>query len=278
MIRLTAHWAWRNDARIAAKLQGFASTEAGSFLDMLQAAELEGDPQRRRLFYEHAIDEARHARRFLDAAKAVCPVSRTRPFERAHAVRQDLYRQKGPGEFLAFVAAAERRGQAHFQALSRHFAKGRPSLSKLFHEIEYDERFHMRYAQKLFEKSGNTSFKKRILVRESTLGAWQAWRRSGRRIGDVIARLFLTVLYFASCAPFSMVLRKKRKSQQKQFVHPQVRTVLHPGASVAFASQVSLTSNENTEDDKNNKVIAKVEMTPREESLSKTLPLGGRHA
>ena len=37
--------------------------------------------------------------------------------------------------------------------------------------------------------------------------AWEAWKRVAKRLGDVQARLILTVFYFLVLAPFALVLR-----------------------------------------------------------------------
>jgi hypothetical protein len=37
--------------------------------------------------------------------------------------------------------------------------------------------------------------------------AWEAWRRFGRRLADVQARILLTVFYYVVLAPFALVLR-----------------------------------------------------------------------
>lgn len=36
---------------------------------------------------------------------------------------------------------------------------------------------------------------------------WQGWKRFGRRLGDVQARLLLTVFYFVVVAPFALAVR-----------------------------------------------------------------------
>jgi hypothetical protein len=36
---------------------------------------------------------------------------------------------------------------------------------------------------------------------------WEAWRRFGRRLADVQARILLTVFYYVVLAPFALVLR-----------------------------------------------------------------------
>ncbi len=38
-------------------------------------------------------------------------------------------------------------------------------------------------------------------------GLWRAWTRLARRIGDVQARVLLTVFYYAVLGPFALALR-----------------------------------------------------------------------
>jgi len=42
-------------------------------------------------------------------------------------------------------------------------------------------------------------------------GLWQAWKRLGRAIGDLIGRLVLTVFYFTIFAPFGLGMRALRR-------------------------------------------------------------------
>jgi hypothetical protein len=37
--------------------------------------------------------------------------------------------------------------------------------------------------------------------------AWEAWKRLARRIGDIQARILLTVFYYLVLGPFALVLR-----------------------------------------------------------------------
>jgi len=37
---------------------------------------------------------------------------------------------------------------------------------------------------------------------------WEAWKRFGRRIGDIQARLLLTIFYYVLLAPFALALRR----------------------------------------------------------------------
>lgn len=36
---------------------------------------------------------------------------------------------------------------------------------------------------------------------------WETWKRFGRKAGDVQARFFLSVFYFAVLAPFALIVR-----------------------------------------------------------------------
>jgi hypothetical protein len=38
---------------------------------------------------------------------------------------------------------------------------------------------------------------------------WEGWKRFGRKMGDVQARVLLTVFYFVILAPFALVIRFK---------------------------------------------------------------------
>ncbi len=212
LLRLVAPLVWRNDAKIAAKLEGFAATEAGSALDMLKAAELTDDPKLRRLFFRHALDEARHAQAFRVAARRMLPDPMTlgSEYNLIHATRQNLFQTLGLHRFVAFVFLAERRGEAHFRALRRHF-RSRPELESLFSCIGKDERFHVAYTQRLLEtwqKQGLSSTVRLALLRVRGQRALEAWRRSGRMIGDVITRLLLGVVYFVSLPLIALVQRR----------------------------------------------------------------------
>lgn len=37
--------------------------------------------------------------------------------------------------------------------------------------------------------------------------AWEGWKRFGRKVGDLQARVFLTIFYFVILAPFGVAMR-----------------------------------------------------------------------
>lgn len=213
LLRMLAPLAWRSDARIAAKLEGFAATEAGSALDMLKAAELAEDRKLRRLFFRHALDEARHAELFRAAARKIAPGPRRvgSEYDLIHATRQNLFARYPLVRFVAFVNVAEERGELHFRALAAHFA-GRPELGQLFAHIGKDERFHVAYSRRLLEGFGRDGRAREVawaLASVRFTRAWEAWRRSGRLLGDVAARLLLGLAYLLVLPVFALVQRNR---------------------------------------------------------------------
>jgi len=222
LLRIIAPVAWRGRAAIARKLMGFSHTEHGSALDMFRAAELAQEPRLRRLFYRHGLDEARHARRFSEVAKAVGgPEASAGRYGRMHAVRQDLYERLGEVRFVAFVWLSESRAKAQFEALSEHFAavstRGRgeardlgDTLHRLFEEIGQDEHFHASYAKSLLDAwrdEGRGDEVARAIRSVRLEEAWMGWRRAGRRIGDLLVKLTFTALFLTALPPFAITQR-----------------------------------------------------------------------
>ena len=211
VLKALAPLVWRNAAKVASKLEGFASTEAGSALDMLKAAELTDDPKLRWLFFRHAMDEARHARMFREAARGLCPEARpaASEYNLIHARRQNLFARMPLTEFIAFVYLAERRGELQFRALQSHF-KDQPGLESLFARIGKDERFHVAYSQMVLNTwrgEGRWLEVTRALWKVRGVRAWEAWRRSGRILGDLTGRLLLGAIYLVVLPVFVLLAR-----------------------------------------------------------------------
>ena len=211
LLRVLAPVVWRSAEKVASKLEGFAATEAGSALDMLKAAELTEDPKLRWLFFRHAMDEARHARMFRDASRALCTDVRHTASEYSliHARRQNLFARMPLTEFIAFVYLAERRGEAQFQALRAHF-HGQDELESLFARVAKEERFHVAYSQKLletWEAEGRALEVTKALWKVRLTRAWEGWRRSGRIVGDLTSRLLLGVVYLLVLPLFVVAAR-----------------------------------------------------------------------
>lgn len=209
LLRALAPLVWRSTEKIAAKLDGFSATEAGSALDMLKAAELAEEPRLRRLFFRHAMDEARHAAAFRDASRALAPPDAEAEYRLIHARRQNLFARTSLTEFLAFVYLAERRGELQFQVLRRHFAD-QPELEALFASVAKDERFHVVYSGQLLDGLRRQGRRREVLtalLKVRARRAWEAWRRAGRVLGDAVSRLFLGAVYLLALPLFALVAR-----------------------------------------------------------------------
>lgn len=209
VVRLFAPLVWRGRQAVARKLLGFAATEAGSALDMLDAAELVDDPRLRKLFFRHALDEAKHARMFTEAARQLAPDGRADAYSHIRATRQNLFRRMDLVEFVVFVHVAEKAGRAHFAALARHFCDA-PELHDLFTQIEKDERYHVGYTGKQLERwraAGRGAELRRARRRVRFRQAWEAWRRAGRQLADPLARLVLGLVYVFGVPGFALLQR-----------------------------------------------------------------------
>jgi len=216
VLRLSAPIAWRSNRAIATKLHGFSMTEQGSALDMFRAAEAATDPQHRRLFLRHAIDEARHARRFRDEALKLMPTSAPREHERRHAIPQNLYATLGTERFLAFVHLSEARAQRQFHVLAQHFSRHpeRAPVSTLFRELAREEQFHVAYSRhllgQLFAQEVRARRVRRALARERRALAWAGWKRAGARLGGHFTTLLMAVVFVAVLPLFALILRLSR--------------------------------------------------------------------
>jgi rubrerythrin len=208
-MRLAAPLAFRSERRIAIKLHGFAATEQGSALDMLLAAQATPNPRLVRLFSKHALDESRHAARFREMATALDPRATTRGSERGRARPEHLYERLGELDFVAFVYVSEARARQQFLALAAHF-EGHPQLGPLFADIAREERFHEAYSGRLLDEwraQGLGPEVSRALRRVRLGAAWSGWRRSGRRLGDLMSLGFLWVLWLTVIPVFALTQR-----------------------------------------------------------------------
>ncbi len=229
LVRLAAPFAFRSELAIARKLRGFAATEAGSALDMLKAAELAEEPRLRRLFFRHAMDEARHAQLFRDAARAVEVAAGARvdhgAYDLVHATRQNLYEALGPVRFVVFVFLAESQAAEQFRALAAHF-RGREALAELFARVGRDERFHVGYSGRLLDElraQGRGAEVRNAAARVRLRRAWDAWRRAGRVLGDALTHGLLVGLYVLVVPLFALAQRALERGDAGGWRRPPPR-------------------------------------------------------
>ena len=157
------------------------------------------------------MDEARHARLFREASRALFADVRHSASEYSliHARRQNLFAKLPLTQFIAFVYLAEARGELQFLALRAHF-RGQPALEALFARVAKEERFHVAYSQKLlraWRAEGRSLEVTRALWSVRATRAWEGWRRSGRILGDLTSRVLLGVVYLLVLPLFALAAR-----------------------------------------------------------------------
>ena len=209
---------WRLPGRGAAKMAEFSHVEAGSGVDMLEAAEETGRREMRRKYYIHALDELKHSRLFRERARALS-AQRTRAQKVLDDVgyipnqgirgSQSLFSELGEERFLAFVYVAELRGAQQFD-VNASLMRDDPETQAMFQEIARDERFHIAYSRRELEQMkaagrGKEARSHVWAIRRQRFG--QAWLRFSRRLGEAVAGLWLWLLYWAVLGPFSLLAR-----------------------------------------------------------------------
>lgn len=227
--RVTAPFTWRGQASVARRLLHFAATEAGSARDMLRAVEVTTDPELRRLFFQHALDEESHARMFRKAAAALDSTVEEDRYSSEHARCAHVLERHGLTQFIVFIHLSERSARARFGALAEHFS-GHPMLHALFSQLECEERFHERYAANILARwvqEGRAADVRRATAAVQARLAWAAWRRAGRRLGDVLADACVWLTCAGVMAPFALLVKRQRTARAGWVVRSEQR-VAHP--------------------------------------------------
>lgn len=209
---------WRLPGTPARKMAEFSHVEAGSGLDMLAATERERDPLLRRKYYQHALDELKHAGMFRERARALADahgraqaVLEDTGFISEHGIRSavPLYEQLPQAEFLAFVWLHERAGATQFEFYA-NLLRHDPDSTAMFAEIARDERFHITYSRAELDriaKAGAPVTRAVWITRARDF--WQAWGRLTAAFGDRMAGVWLSLLYLLVVGPFAIFAREK---------------------------------------------------------------------
>lgn len=233
LLRAISQLVWRIPGRPAAKMAGFSHTEYGSGLDMLCAAQETPDGELRARFYQHALDELKHARLFKERARALSPArSRAQAvlddadFIHSHGIRssESLYQQLGELEFLAFVWIHELNGARQFDVYAE-LMRDDTASAQMFETIAHDERFHIAYSRRELDKlakAGQARTVQRAVIQVRLRALYQAWLRFGRWLGNLMASLWLGLVYVLIVGPFSLAGRLA-EAPSAGFVPPDPR-------------------------------------------------------
>lgn len=206
--RITAPLIARKPRRVAALLRSFAVTELGSAYTMRWAARGATDDRARAQYLRHALDEERHARLFSARAHKLAGEDAT-PL-RSEA--EDLFATLGERRFLAFVAKAERRGRAQFEAHRRALSERDPVTAALFSRIIEEEKEHERYARELLHER----FPRTVMVTLAEVLLWEqarASRRAMNALTGAVFRLVMTLVYVCLW-PMTIALKLDKRAQR----------------------------------------------------------------
>ncbi|MCB9665490.1 MAG: hypothetical protein H6732_15365 [Alphaproteobacteria bacterium] len=199
--------------RAAAKMAEFSHTEYGSGLDMLAATALTGSRARRRLYFQHALDELEHARLFRERASALAgPHGRALAILADHArvvehgihTKEPLFSTMEEPEFLAFVWIHERNGERQFRTYA-DILKADAETSAMFGRIFVDERFHVTYSRTELDRLGQPERVRKAVWAIRLRRLRDAWLRLGHVMGEGMAWLWLSLAYLLLVGPFSLV-------------------------------------------------------------------------
>lgn len=199
LARVTAPFAFITRRRTARHLFGFALAEHESMLELRAAAARTASPERRALYLQHALDEARHATTFAAHANDIRHTLGLPGFAAPRTDCEGLYDKLGETRFLAFVHLGERRGRMQFEAYRALFeGRGDAKLRAMFHALIGDEKGHESYSRaQLVLCAGGEPSARRVLARMRAWEAWRAWRRNGAGLAGVVYLAAMFVLYVA---------------------------------------------------------------------------------
>jgi len=210
---------WRLPGKTSLKLAGFSHTEQGSGLDMLAATEETSRKEMRARYFRHALDELKHAGMFKNRARELAPKAKSRTsavlddseFITTHGINQSesLFQQLGELEFLAFVWVAEKRAVEQFDVYTDILKKDTVTVN-LFNKIFGDETFHVSYSRAELDRyaaAGQAKDVKQAIARVKRRRLFEIWLRFSRVLGDVMSKLWLSILYLLVIGPSSIFAR-----------------------------------------------------------------------
>lgn len=199
---------WCSAKRSAARFFSFAQTEAASEIDLRYAAMLTTSPDRRALYLQHALEEARHTRLFARSANELRRANGHPSLGTPLAHPEALYERLGERKFLAFVYRGEARGRKQFEGYRRYFARhNNKRFVALFDTVLKDERRHEHYCYSLLvHLSGSKREARRTLRSVALWEAWQRWRRLARSMAHPLYTVSMFAL-FLTIAPFAVLIR-----------------------------------------------------------------------
>lgn len=231
------HWlVWRDPKRRAQNLLRFAEVEADGGRDIVRAAEVTRDPQLRRLFLKHALDEQRHADLFRGRGLELI---RTLPGGAASGVRAEWLapgerglddlrvEDEGDEALLAFLHLSEKSAARDFAAYVAVLDADPPTRA-VFEKVLHDETFHMTYTHKELLRVAPARAGRRLWMARLRR-FWKAYLRLASALAGLIGAVILTLQYVLVLPAFAWVAKRAARAEPEGFspVAPERNGALH---------------------------------------------------
>ncbi len=202
---------WRvSKDRAPATLQRFATTEADSAWQFLNALQADVDDELRNELFNNALEEVHHASEFerMSVECATSLVHKSKP------ERTALWDPRKPfAHFLAYVYVGESDVYQQFSAYSsaiKEAMTGQKNRRTFFDEAKEDEDGHLTLAKRaLFKEFGSRRLAEREILKIRIRRAYQTWLRTSKKIGEFSTTLILGLIYFLAGPIFFLPCRRR---------------------------------------------------------------------
>jgi hypothetical protein len=220
LLKPVHRWIWGDVERRVQKLIRFGETEIDGGRDILRAAELTSDPQLRRLYLEHAIDEFRHGLLFRQRAGSVLREFQLRSkstFQAdwlapgGHGLDDLRLDEVSDETLLAFLHLSEKAAASRF-AIYRDVMEHDPPTRAIFEDILHDERFHMSYTLTHLVRVAPERHR-RHLWRARFGRLWKGYLRLATALAGAIGTLILTIQYFIVLPAFAWLAKRAARRE-----------------------------------------------------------------
>jgi len=228
LLRPVHRWVWRDPARRARKLFGFAVTEESGGRDLARAAELTEDGLLRRLYLRHARDEQTHADLFrargraildelgADGGRSGLELAWLSPGERG--LDQLDVADETDASLLAFLHLSEKAAAGRF-ALYREVLADRRTAD-VFATVLRDEEFHMTYTRTQLARVAPRGL---ALWRARGHRLWKAYLRIASWVAGLLGGALLLVQYFVVIPIFALLANRAARREPEGFSAHQDR-------------------------------------------------------
>ena len=211
-------------------IENFALAEYGSALDMLIASELTNNKKLKKGYFDHAIDEFRHADLFKKHAMQIADKVHFK-YDKSSSVlelgekirylnfigEKPIYSELSELEFINFVMISEKEAEKYFTSLSK-LEEFDDDTKKLFKKIALEEGEHVQYAWKELEKRKKKKVKG--LTKAYLFIKWFRFKTdllsNTRKFWVFLGNQLLNIIYVCFLSFAKLFSRVESTSEQKE--------------------------------------------------------------